>query len=987
MLVRIYILILLLFKVGYCVGQPNRFTVQSYGLQQGMLQTTITDATFDALNFMWVGYPNGIQKFNGIRFLDVPVQQGLPDTKWARFFRLSTQHLLVAHAEGISLYDINRDKFIQIFKNAASDNQVPEFIGERNGVLWFYSKKLGVNGLHVNSYKARGFTSFENILGKKVEEVYILSQLHQNGIVLNAGNVFHLWDPEQGKEIARVNVGFSFFGNRNASYLMPNQKVQFYSKKDAGAYVLSFADKSVKKVFKGSFAAPLSIRAFYKKWQSYALVAFQNRVFYFNEKQQTKGLELLNINGVPVIEENGIQQILVDNYHNLYFRTTSGGFKKIAYNNTAIAYYGGSQKRYNYTLCILPDKKANCILVGTRESGLLIYDTLQRKIGHLKTKPNGQQLSGLNAIVKVADGSYLLYCVGESKAWRLHPDLKSITPLPSFKKQLAIPAISYFNSVLQNGAKKVLTYSEGRLISYHPELNMGSVHFFSKGVSDIATLYKGRLVLQKENELLLVDTATKEIQQKVTLNGTGGVRSFAQKDGDLYIGTNKGIFIINKTLKLVKQYNAASGLPDECIYAMIFDKAGRLWFSTNKGVFCIKNDESIFQLTVEDGLQDNEFNTGVVAATADGELYFGGVNGVSSFYPDVVLAQQQKMKLLVTDIRVANKPAVFPVAAWNVKQISLPWDRNVLSFDFLAMGQKGPSQYIHQYKMEGVDKEWRVNKDLQTVRYHLPPGRYTFNIFASTSYVASPAALQKIAITIHPPFYSTWWFIGLMAVLLLFLLVFIINGINKRKHQNALRILQEANRIQLERERISRDLHDNIGLHANTILYNTELLESQKLPDEIMNSLRFAAKDIIASLRETVWAFKKETYSAEECLLRLRNYVQVLDDYHPQIVLKVIGKAPRQKTLSHSHALNLVLMVQEAITNAIKHANASIIIVHSIDSQSWEIKIEDNGKGFDTNRATYGNGLENLGYRANESKFDLTIYSNTAGTMVNITIH
>lgn len=68
------------------------------------------------------------------------------------------------------------------------------------------------------------------------------------------------------------------------------------------------------------------------------------------------------------------------------------------------------------------------------------------------------------------------------------------------------------------------------------------------------------------------------------------------------------------------------------------------------------------------------------------------------------------------------------------------------------MGTNNPNQYIYQYKMEGVDKEWIQNNEIQTVRYSLPPGKYTFKIYASRSFNTDATAMKEIRIVIQPPF-------------------------------------------------------------------------------------------------------------------------------------------------------------------------------------------------------------------------------------------
>ncbi|MBK7434894.1 MAG: hypothetical protein IPI66_14030 [Chitinophagaceae bacterium] len=275
----------------------------------------------------------------------------------------------------------------------------------------------------------------------------------------------------------------------------------------------------------------------------------------------------------------------------------------------------------------------------------------------------------------------------------------------------------------------------------------------------------------------------------------------------------------------------------------------------------------------------------MVARSADGEIYFGGVNGLSSFYPSAISSFEEKIKLLVTKIKINNEEAFKDTAVWDIEKISLPYYRNSLSFDFLAMSGNNPGQYIYQYKMESIDDQWIQNDGLQTVRYLLPPGKYVFKIYAGRSFNKDAVPLKEIRITINPPFWKTWWFISAMAIILIALLAYGINRYNKRKYQKKLMELESEHKLQLERERISRDLHDNIGAYANAVLYNTELLQKEDAPGErhaLMNDLKFASKDIIAALRETIWALKKTVIQQRRGLVEDKEFQPVPYPILPQ---------------------------------------------------------------------------------------------------------
>ncbi|MEO6638390.1 MAG: triple tyrosine motif-containing protein, partial [Ginsengibacter sp.] len=638
----------------------------------------------------------------------------------------------------------------------------------------------------------------------------------------------------------------------------------------------------------------------------------------------------------------------------------------------------------NFVLAILPDKANNRIFAGTSGNGLLVFDTMQRLVKHIKTLP-GQTLPSItNAVIKTAKGSYFLFVTGERKIWELSKDLlqlKSIpisTSLPQNKS-----GISYFANVVFQNEKEAVVQTQNKLFRINFAANMATEHTITNSYTMSGLLFDSSIITHADDELIFLTAGDFNELKRISFKNTGYVRCFAKdKQNVIYVGSNKGIFKIDSNGKILQQLDKKSGLPDECIYAMVFDEEGFLWCSTNKGILKINADNSFHQFKKEDGLQENEFNTNAVAKAKDGELFFGGVNGVSSFYPSAIKGFEEKIRLIITEIKVNNEAAFTDTAAWRIDKIDLPYNKNSLAFDFIAMANNNPDQYIYQYRMKGIDNEWTQNKSLQTVRYYLPPGNYVFQVFASRSFDTNATAMKEIHIKIHPPFWKTWWFLTGLLFLFITITAYSINRYNRTQYQRKLRFFETENKMRIERERISRDLHDNIGSYANAVLYNTELLGNENNNtnrNELIRDLRFASKDIITSLRETVWALKKENYSAEDCLVRIRNFIQQFSRYYRHIQFKVEGDTPKEKILQYDKALHLVRIVQEAVSNAIRHADAkNIAIYSSTDNGRWTLIITDDGSGFDyeeKKELRQGNGLNNMVQRAVEAGLVLTIRS------------
>jgi signal transduction histidine kinase len=563
-----------------------------------------------------------------------------------------------------------------------------------------------------------------------------------------------------------------------------------------------------------------------------------------------------------------------------------------------------------------------------------------------------------------------------------------LSKLPQNKK-----GIEYFGNVLHKNNYGALVQSQKKIFKINFKNNSVKEYEISNAYMMGGMLHGSTIITHGGDELLFIDTSTFKTVKRIPFKNTAYVRCFAHDAANnIYIGSNNGIYIIDENGKIVEHFTRQNGLPDDCIYAMLFDDAGTLWCSTNKGIFKLSKDGNIFLLRKEDGLQENEFNTNVAAKAEDGEMFFGGVNGISSFYPSSINNILDSLQLICTQIKVNNKAHFIDTAAWNISNINLPYAQNLLSFDFIAMGNNNPDQYIYQYKMDGIDKEWLQNSDLQSIRYFLPPGEYVLKIFASRVFDKNAKPLKEIVIVIHPPFWKSWWFLTGIFLIFTSVLGFGIGYYNKTKYNKKIADIENEYKIQVERERISRDLHDSIGAYANAVLYKTELLENEVNATErigLMSDLKFASKDIITSLRETVWALKKESYTGEECLLRVKNFIQPLARYYSHINFKIDGEAPADAQFHYTKALNLVRIIQEAVSNSIKYAHAKNIIVTSSMAQSnWKLTIQDDGNGFNYEAAKFeetGNGLTNMQKRADDAGFDFAIETGT-GKHTNITI-
>lgn len=951
-----------------------------------MLQNNVIDLAIDPLNICWFSYANGLQRFDGKYFRFVPIQEGLPDNKWVRFLTTSGGRFLLSHSFGISEYLPGKNSFRLIWKNPEGQTKLPRLLAENNGIVYFlsYPNQLVAFQLDSNKEQKREIISIAQIAPSFSSNLVRFGKNRGDTICIGWKNTLYYFDLQKNKvhDMVHAETGKEF-----ASLECISDEALIYSlyQEPAVLYKYKLRDKSIKKITIPSLQGINAIRNKLYVWEGRVLWSLFNRVFVLNNDYEGMVSELCDFNRSPLFEYSNVSKMEADQFGNLYLVSIMDGVCRISNKHLAIKQYAtnNQEAKSAHVLSLWVNKKANHILTGTLGNGLFIYDSSQNLLRHIRSLPGKTSALSVNAIAQKASGEYLLACAGETNLWSYHFNKNQFTPIPirNFQKHEPNTASYYCKTILCIDSLVVIS-SQNDLYLYRPGGKYAE-EWTMHGNNDIlGSMMRGRLMINfYPDTLCWVDPFQKTTVRKKFFPNTGHVRCFAEKPGgNIFLGTNNGVFEIDDAGKNIRHISKNEGLPDDCIYAMAFDEQGLLWCSSNKGIFSINTDKQgdIFHLTREDGLQENEFNTGAVFK-AGKEIYFGGIRGANSFDPDQIRIQDDAIRLMVTRIQVNNKEYNGDSAVWYTHTLTLPYDNNNLAIDVTAMSGSMPNRYRLQYRMNPIDPDWIQSNDWQTIRYFLPPGKYELDIYAGKTYNASARPMHRIFIYIKPPFWKTWWFYAIVGLALFSLVVFIVNDYQRKKYQQKLIELESSRRVQLEKERISRDLHDSIGAYANAVLHKTDLLGYKLSEPEslaLMTDLRFASKDIIHSLRETIWALQDDSFSCTDCLIRIRNFVQQLGRYYPNIQFLVTGEAPANRRLDNQQALNLVRMVQEAITNSIKHSGAKHIQVESsVAGGSWKIAVSDDGIGFNEENINPGFGLDNIRERGKNANISVTLNS------------
>jgi len=249
------------------------------------------------------------------------------------------------------------------------------------------------------------------------------------------------------------------------------------------------------------------------------------------------------------------------------------------------------------------------------------------------------------------------------------------------------------------------------------------------------------------------------------------------QSGVLWIGTfGGGLDKFNREKKTFThyRYREKNGLPDDMVYGILEDNAaspdggGCLWLSTNNGLSRFNpRTETFKNYDVRDGLQSNEFNGGACHKNGSGEMFFGGVNGFNAFYPQGIEDNPYIPPVVLTSLTQDGEDVELGKAVESVTEVTFNWPNNFFEFEFAALGYTQPEKNQYAYMLERFDKDWIYIGTRRFARYaNLPGGTYVLRVKGSNNDGVWNQEGISVTITIVPPFWETWWFRGIVALVL-----------------------------------------------------------------------------------------------------------------------------------------------------------------------------------------------------------------------------
>lgn len=451
----------------------------------------------------------------------------------------------------------------------------------------------------------------------------------------------------------------------------------------------------------------------------------------------------------------------------------------------------------------------------------------------------------------------------------------------------------------------------------------------------------------------------------------------------LVLATGKGLDIFDIKRKTFSHITEEEGLPAEGIVSMIKDEKNNIWFSSVDGISRINiYNKRIKNFGTADGITEQDFQFGAVAGFKNGMAAFGNTRGMVLFNPSQINDTGIPSDVRITDFRVFDKSLSVDSLFQKGNNIRLKNSQNSFVIHFASLGNIMSNRASYYYKLDGVDKDWIASSNQVAVYTYLPGGNYTFKVKSVSPDGIESKTITSFTIRIARPFYMQWWFIilalGIIASVAYYIYLLRIRRRNERE---------------LIRNRIARDLHDDMGSTLSTInilssMAKTKMAEDPRKTGEYISKISDNSQRMMEAMDDIVWSIRPDNDSMKKITARMREFAtSILEARDIELEFKVDEKVNDIK-LNMEARRDFFLIFKEAVNNAAKYSHCSKCAVHiSLHQKRLLLTVTDNGVGFDVNKADNGNGLSNMQKRAEALKGRTTIQSRPEeGTKVTVNI-
>jgi ligand-binding sensor domain-containing protein/serine phosphatase RsbU (regulator of sigma subunit) len=837
------LLVLLLWLIAP-FAKAQTYNFQTYSVKQGLPSSQILSIYQDNLGFMWFGtHGGGVCKFDGKKFITYTANDSLASNYVYSISQDNEGHMLFGTDNGLSVF--NGRTFRNFRTNQGlPHNRVWKVFKDKKGKIWIGTKK--------------GPCYIENGLIKSLPAL-------NNDSCLQKNTIFNIYEDSKNNiwYCTRNDGIISIQKNKLVKINTQNglsMNAVFCLNEDINKNLVIGTFKSIDLVNENYFAKPIidsivgssiTITGIINDDFNNYWITTPSGLFYTlnNFKNFTR---ILPKNGLPSLS---LTCIFKDLEGNLWIGTDGSGVVKFS-----------SLKFINYNKKdSIPEDKINTVslnrgnIIAGTNSGGVEFNSTKKYLKQFRHNPSNLKLNQVigSKIFSIESDSNNIY-FGTQNGFSVYDGKKYINyDTTSGLKDLITRHIKVIdkNKVIITNKRGLDLYENGIIVKdFDPNGEITNVD-----VWDIEQEGKDIVWLATDNGLVRYNFKTKEIKKFGAKEGLedGYIRSVAiDHKNNLWITTPNGLYWYNR--KTFKKFGENEGLKNNSnIYSITFDKRGYLYLGNGKGLdrldlntFYTNYKLSIKSYTDQDGFIGDECNLNASALDESGKLWLGTVKGVTVFDIKWDRYNLKAPATHITDIRLDFEKFNYDLFSSEFDSINqlplnltLPYNKNHLTFDFVGLSYTNPDVVVYQYKLEGLEDKWSPLTSKTEATYpSLPPGTYTFKVKARNNDGEWNHIPAEFSFTITPPFWKTPWFIVLMIIAGSFAIYGFIKYRIKKLEESKL-ILEEQVQERTKELREEKEKVEKINLE---VIEQKNIIEEKN--KDITDSINYAKRIQLAVL-------------------------------------------------------------------------------------------------------------------------------------------
>jgi signal transduction histidine kinase/ligand-binding sensor domain-containing protein/AraC-like DNA-binding protein len=943
-----------------------------YNVNNGLLNSSVEYVYVDREGFVWFATTTGLQKFDGFNFTNYVYSSD--DSTSVSYNFISTifedrnGKMWIGTLKGLDMFDKESGVFCH-FKNESFNTSVFTInIIERGrrvmaqdseGFLWVNTMILGLNRIDIETRSVEQFhgdLAGDIIYDQDQKALWIASDRLKR-FSTETKKIEHFYIDEAVlpgvsaiNSIIMDSEGLIWLGTNKGLALFDKKTFRFHNLQDYFKPI----NPGYAEIYSWSYKP---ITALYEDNKGFMWIAIEKSLYKINKRNGKYWVYSHETDNPNSLLDEKIVGIYGNKAGVMWVSYKGKGVSKVKIDFKDFTYYkhipgDPNSISGNIVRSVYKDKNTN-LWIGMYNDGLnRIIPGERQRVLHYKYDPADRNSISSDYITALyVDRGERLWIGTFDKGFCFAENIYSSdnlkftrflfeenTEVPDIREDVAgriwIATTKGFYIYDPNDNQLIHYGDQVNQLSEMQEINIQSILYEPPNVFRLATWNRGLCNLYVNSDTLLSRRHIKDslvIYDNITdINNSkidnGFITIFKDKSNVIWLASN-----VNGLIKATEKdgrmefdrYDESRGAPDNSIYSIAGDRDGNIWISTNHGLGKFNTKTEQFNNYYEsDGILSNAFVWDAGCQSADGEIFFGGINGLIGFYPEEILNDTTTYPVFISKLIVQNsevKPGdeingrkILTSNIQYTREITLTYRERAFSLDFVALNNLNPEETEYAYKLEGFDQDWIFTTyNRRYVTYtNLSPDTYKFMVKASNSdgvWNDKPAVL---VIQILPPWWGTTLAIvsfSLLFVILLFLF--------RRLILMRVRLIHEAKFEQMKREKTEE-------------LYNIKM----KFFTDISHEFRTPLSLIIAPLQNIVSKVGNDPQLIKHSMLIRKNADRLLRLIDQVMDMMKIDLNKMRLSLSRG---DIVAYLKELIFSFEEIADQRSIILeynHEIDS-------------------------------------------------------